>query len=166
MLLIRSIFVEFIDKSFAWGFFDGSVAGEPKICGAWGMLYISNEHYFSYRAGLGLGTNNYAELCALELLLFLATRNHLEKIQIFDDSQLVINWASGKYILMNLELSMILQDVNRIFDGFDYVSFQHIYRERNSSAYALAKSRGRILEGSWSIMEHRANAVVETFQVF
>ena len=67
---------------------------------------------------------------------------------------------------MNLELSVILQVVNRITDVFDYVSFQHIYRERNSSTDALAKVGGRILEGSWSIMEHRADAVVETFQVF
>ena len=64
---------------------------------------------------------------------------------------------------MNLELSMILQVVNRINDGFDYVSFQHIYQEINSFADALAKAGRSILEGSWSIMEHRADAVVETF---
>ena len=53
-----------------------------------------------------------------------------------------------------------------ITGGFDYMSFQHIYRERNSSADALAKAGGSILEGSWSIMEHKADAVVETFQGF
>ena len=90
----------------------------------------------------------------------------MDKIQIFGDSQLVINWAYGKYRLMNLELAMILQDVNRITDCFDYVLFKHIYREINSSADALAKARGRILGGSWSIKEHRADAVVETIQVF
>ena len=82
--------MEVIDKSFAWGFFDGSVAGEPKIYGAGCMLYISDEHYFSYKAGLGLGTNDYVELCALKLLLFLARRNSLAKINIFGDSRLVI----------------------------------------------------------------------------
>ena len=55
------------------------------------MLYITDEHYFCFKVGLGLGTNNYVELCALNLLLFLARRNHLAKIQIFNDSQLVIN---------------------------------------------------------------------------
>ena len=90
----------------------------------------------------------------------------MDKIQIFGDSQLVINWAYGKYRLMNLELAMILRDVNRIADCFDSVSFKHIYQERNSSADALAKAGGRIFEGSWSIKEHRADAVVETFQVF
>ena len=64
--------------------------------------------FFSFKAGLGLGTNNFAELCALKLLLILARRNLLDKIQFFSDSQLVINWASGKYRLLNLELAMIL----------------------------------------------------------
>ena len=105
---IRAISVEFIDKTFAWGFFDGSAAGEPNICGAGGMLYISDDHFFSFKAGLGLGTNNFAELCALKLLLILARRNSLEKNQVFGDSQLVINWAFGKYRLLNIELAMIL----------------------------------------------------------
>ena len=61
---------------------------------------------------------------------------------------------------------MILRDVNSIADCFDYVSFRHIYRERNSAANTLAKTGGRILEGSWSILEHRPDTEVETFQVF
>ena len=83
------------------GFFNGSTAGDPKLCGAGGMLYLS-DHFFSFKVGLGVGTNNFAELCALKLLLLLARRNSLDKIQIFGDSQLVINWAFGKYRLMNL----------------------------------------------------------------
>ena len=55
------------------------------------MLFISDEHYLSLKVGLGLGTYNYAELCALNLLLYLARRNSLAKIQIFGDFQLVIN---------------------------------------------------------------------------
>ena len=61
---------------------------------------------------------------------------------------------------------MILLDVNRLTDSFESIVFKHIYRERNSAADALAKAGGRILEGFWSIMEHRADEVVETFQVF
>ena len=66
---MRTIFVENIDKTYAWGFFDGSAARYPKICGAGGMLYISDNHFFSFKVGLGLGTNNFAKLCALKLLL-------------------------------------------------------------------------------------------------
>ena len=130
------------------------------------MFFLSYVHYFSFKVGLGLGTNNFAELCALKLLLILARRHSLDKIQIFGDSQLVINWVAGKFRLLNIELAMILRDVNSIADCFDTVSFRHIYRERNSAADALAKAGGRILEGYWSILEHRPETEVETFQVF
>ena len=163
---IRTIFVEEIDKTYAWGYFDGSAAGDPMICGAGGILFISDIHYVSFKAGLGLGTNNYAELCALKLLVRLTRKNNFDKIQDFGDSQLVINWAFGKYRLLNTELSMILQDVHYLADSLDYVSFKHIYRERNYKEDTLAKAGGSTLEGSWSICEQRGAAMVETFQVF
>ena len=61
---------------------------------------------------------------------------------------------------------MILQEVNRLTDCFDYVMLKHIYRERNTSANALAKAGGLILEGYWTIKEHRADEVVEAYQFF
>ena len=62
------------------GVFDGFAAGVPKICGVGGMLYMTDENYFSFKAGLGTGSNNYADICALKLLLTLARRNQLAKI--------------------------------------------------------------------------------------
>ena len=153
-------------KTYAWGYFDGSAAGDPMICGAGGILFIFDFHFVSFKAGLGLGTNNYAKLCALKLLLRLTRQHNLDKIQVFGDSQLVINWATGKYRLLNTELAMILQDVHCLADSLDYVSFKHIYRERNFKADTLAKAGGSILEGSWNICEQRGTSLVETFQVF
>ena len=72
MVSIRTIFVEVIDKTFAWVFFYGFAVGDPKVCGAGGMLFLSDVHFFSFKAGLGLGTNNFVELCAFKLLLILA----------------------------------------------------------------------------------------------
>ena len=68
------------------GFFYGSAARDPISCGVGGMLFLSDVHFFSFKAGLGVGTNNFVELCALKLLLFLARRNSLDKIHIFGDS--------------------------------------------------------------------------------
>ena len=39
------------------------------------------------------------------------------------------------------------QDVHYLADSFDYVSFKHIYRERNFKADTLAKVGGSLLEG-------------------
>ena len=62
------------------GFFDGSAAGIPQTCGAGGILYISDEHNFTFSAGLGLGTNNYAELLALKLLIILALKQGVQSL--------------------------------------------------------------------------------------
>ena len=55
------------------------------------MLYILYDHYFSFKAGLGFGTNNFVELLGLKLLLTLALEKHISKLHIFGDSLLVIN---------------------------------------------------------------------------
>ena len=128
---IRSVVVENIDKTYPWGYFDGSAAGDPKICGAGGMLYISDGHYFSFRDGLGTGTNNFAKICALKILLTLAREKNIVKIHLFGDSQLVINWANGKFRLLNLELAQVLNEVNRLSDMFEHLVLKHIYHKRN-----------------------------------
>ena len=58
----------------------------PQICGAGGLLYISDEHYFTFSVGLGLGTNNFAKLIALKLLFTLALKYEIHTLQIFGDS--------------------------------------------------------------------------------
>ena len=77
---IRIIIEEDIDKSNPWGYFDGLVADDPHLCGAWGVLFIKDDHYFTFKAGLGIGTNNISKLCALKLLLSLALGNQIYKI--------------------------------------------------------------------------------------
>ena len=105
-------------------------------------MYLPDEHYFTFSAGLGLGTNNYAELLALKLLITLALKNGVHTLQIFGDSQLVINWVSGKFRINNILLTQVLQEVIRISDFLVKVDYKHIYRERNSKANALANAKG------------------------
>ena len=66
VLKIKLSFAETIDKNYPWGYFDGSVAEASTSCGDGGILYISDKLSFSFKAGLGAGTNNTAELCALK----------------------------------------------------------------------------------------------------
>ena len=125
---------EIIDKTYPWGFFDGSSAGEPKVCGASGMLYFVEDHYFTFKAGLGYGTINFVELIGLKLLLTLALDKHITKLEVFGDSQLVINWVLHEVIIFS--------------DMFEFVDFKHIYREINSLANELAKDGSHVLVGS------------------
>ena len=135
------------------GFFDGSASGNPHLCGARGILYLKEDHYFTFKAGWGVGTNNLAELYAMKLLLILALDKQITKIQVFGDSLLVINWITGKFRMHNLQLALILQEVNRFFDFFEQEDFKHIYRERNALADKLANDGGKVLDGYWHISE-------------
>ena len=75
---------------------------------------------------MGFGTNNFAELIALKLLLTLSLHHNYKQLQIFGDSQLVINWASGKYRIQNFFPEQILLEVHRLPDLFENVHFMHI----------------------------------------
>ena len=130
VLKIKNIIEENIDKTNPWGYFDGSAVGDPHLCGAGGILYLKDDHYITFKAGLGIGTNNFAEICALKLLLSLALGNQISKIMVFGDSLLVINWVTGKFRIHNLELSQIVLEVIRISDLFEYADFKHIYHQK------------------------------------
>ena len=144
----------------------GSAAGMPQICGVGGLLYISYVHFFTFSAGLGLGTNNFAELMAIKLLITLALKHEIHTLQIFGDSQLVIKWVSDKFRIKDVQLTQVLQEVIRISDLLEKLDYKHIYRERNSKANALAKEGANVVEGHWIIHEFQAIEIYESFQVF
>ena len=72
VIKIRPVCAETIDKTYPWGYFDGSATEASTSCGAGGIIYISDKHFFSFKARLGASTNNTPKLCALKLLLTLA----------------------------------------------------------------------------------------------
>ena len=78
----------------------------------------------------------------------------------------MINWVSGKFRINNVHLTQVLHEVFRISDFLEKVDFNHIYRERNSKADALAKAGANVVEGHWIIHEIRASETYQTFQVF
>ena len=110
---------------------------------------------------MGIGTNNYTELLGLKLLLTLSLDNNFKKLQIFGYSQLVINCATGKYRIQNIQLAQILLEVNRLDDMFELVQFVHIYHEINTLTDVFAKVGSNVMTVSWQISEHRA---VECFE--
>ena len=165
-LKVRIIIEEVIDKTKPWGFFDGSASGSPQVCGAGGILFLKYDHYFTFKAGLGEGSNNFTELYALKLLLTLALDKQVSRIQVYGDSLLVINWILGKYRINNLHLAQLLCEVIRLNDFFKQADYQHIYRERNTLADKLANDGGKKQFGHWVISEYHGTRRHDTFKVF
>lgn len=67
-----------IDKSKAWGFFDGASRGNPALYGAGGLLHIKGDHWLSYKCWLSQASNSWAELQAISILLSLAVELSIE----------------------------------------------------------------------------------------
>ena len=49
-------------------------------CGAGGILFLKDDHFFTFKAKLGIRTNILAKLYALKLLLILALDKKISKI--------------------------------------------------------------------------------------
>jgi ribonuclease HI len=90
----RQIIEEVIDRSGSWLYFDGATQGNLLVCGAGGIIYISESHTVKLRVGLGHGTNNFAEIMVLKLALILAAEKRTSHLQVSGGSMLVIEWTN------------------------------------------------------------------------
>jgi ribonuclease HI len=150
----RQIIEEVIDRSGSWLYFDGATQGNPLVCGAGGIIYISESHTVKFRAGLGHGTNNFAEIMVLKLALILAAEKRTSHLQVSGDSMLVIKWLTGEYQMDNFLLQPILDEINALNKYlFTYVSCQHVYRERNKIANELYKEGLQLATEQWVLIE-------------
>jgi ribonuclease HI len=153
-----------IEKSTPWGFFDG--ASQQYTCGGGGLLYFSDTHYYTLTSGLGNGTNNYAELMSLKLLLAFAIEKECKKITVFGDSKNAINWINGTQRCNNIRLANIVEDIKTLQRVFDSFSCQHVYRERNEEADRASKEGTHMEVGHWKITEFLNEQIQEQQRTF
>jgi hypothetical protein len=106
-----------LDRTSPWGFFDG--ASQQALCGGGGLLYFSPTHYFILTSGLGSGTNNYAELMSLKLLIVFAIEKGCRILKVYGDSLNVINWIKGTQRCLNTRLARLVEDIQRLQTNFD-----------------------------------------------
>lgn len=120
-------------------FTDGASRGNPGSSGIGFVLYnsinniILDDFYF-----LGNYTNNFAEIVAILIALYVIKKNNItNNLIIKSDSLLLVNQFKGIYKIknQNLELAHILFKKN--FENF-IISFIHIERKYNKYADNLA----------------------------
>jgi len=143
-----------IDKSKPWGFLDG--ASQNDLCGEGGLLYLSNDHFFEISFGLGEGSNNFAELMSLKMLLIFAAEKGCQNLALFGDSVNVINWVNGIQQCKHIRLANLLILVRELMSSFDTIICRHVYRENNDRADKASKEGLAMAVGLWQIKEIRA----------
>jgi ribonuclease HI len=88
---------------------------------------------------LGAGTNNYAELMILKLLLAFALEQNSKVITVYGDSKNVINSINGSQRCTNIRLANIVEDIKSLQVVFYSFTCHHVYRERNEEVDRASK---------------------------
>lgn len=124
---------------------DGASLGNPGAGGAGAIIYDETgqmaaevSQYLGARV-----TNNEAEYQGLLQGLQKALTLGARKIHIRLDSELVVRQVLGIYKVKNARLAVIFQDVKAELARFEEYDIQHVRREYNREADALASAAAK-----------------------
>lgn len=118
---------------------------------------INEHHRYLAKLGLGIGSNNFAELSALYNLLHFALSHHISQINIFGDSMVVVNWINNVTNCHAHMLNNLFQNTLTLKAAFEHFSCVHIYREHNSEADKLSKEASSLPRGNGQIVEQNGS---------
>ena len=118
---------------------DGASRGNPGPAAA--GVVIENEQGKLLAQGkkyLGPLTNNQAEYQALILGLQAISRYQPAEVQVYLDSDLVVQQMNGRYRVKDAGLLALYQEATRLAAALPQIQFQHVPRSKNARADALA----------------------------
>ena len=88
--------------------------------------------------GIGVATNNVAEYTAAIRGLERARELGAARLLLRSDSRLLIEQLAGRWKVKNPTLQRLHQEARSLIREFEQVRFEHVRRERNVQADALA----------------------------
>lgn len=120
-------------------FTDGAARGNPGPAGL-GVVLEDDEgmRLWGGHRYLGTATNNQAEYMALIEGLQEATRWKPGRLEVYLDSQLVVEQLAGRYRVKNSDLRPLHARAQQLLQGFGQAAVMHVPREKNRGADALA----------------------------
>ena len=118
---------------------DGGARGNPGPAGYGVHLTLPDGTVWDEVWGyLGERTNNVAEYAALLAALEYALRSGAASLQVRSDSQLLVRQMLGRYRVKNLGLRPLFQRAREGAARLRTFKIEHVYREANRDADALA----------------------------
>lgn len=118
---------------------DGAARGNPGPAGSGAALVAPDGTVIAELTRfLGHATNNVAEYTALIIGLEEATRLEIEHLDIRMDSLLVVQQMKGVWRIKHPGLKPLAQQAGTLLAGFPSRTIEHIPREQNGIADALA----------------------------
>ena len=86
------IIASIVDDSYPRAYVDGASQGRPRAGGAGGIIHLSSSRSLHFLVGSGYVSKNQAEFAAFKILLRLSLSHGVDRLQVFGDSKLVVDF--------------------------------------------------------------------------
>jgi hypothetical protein len=90
----------------------------------------------------------------------------LHHLQVLGDSMVIVEWENQNLLIKLASLQSRCDRSWDLFSFFDFISFQHIFREQNEIVDRLSKHALGSLEGLMFVMEFLDNRMVSQGDLF
>lgn len=117
---------------------DGASRGNPGPAAAGIFVLAPDGKEYEYKKFLGDQTNNFAEYQAMILALKALAKTSAKEVLIKADSQLMVRQMQGQYKVKNENIIPLYKEACELLKHFQKVEFEHIPRNENKKADALA----------------------------
>jgi ribonuclease HI len=127
---------------------DGGSRGNPGPA-AYGVVIRdgSGELVAKLKKYIGRMSNNVAEYYGLIAALDYAQSHKIRALRIESDSELLVKQMRGQYKVKSEDLRPLFERAKKMSQGFDSFRIDHVYREQNREADALANEALDTAEG-------------------
>jgi ribonuclease HI len=118
---------------------DGGSRGNPGPSGYGAVVEDPNGRVVAELSEfLGIQTNNFAEYRGLLGVLKWASENHVQRIRVVSDSELMVKQMQGKYKVASPILRPLYDEARKLARGFERFEMAHTLRGGNKTADRLA----------------------------
>ena len=120
-------------------FVDGAADLHSQTAGIGGAVFVEGKEIYCFSEPLLNKTNNEAEYTALLKGVHTILELKLVNINIYSDSELIVNQVKGNYKIKNDRMIALHGQVMDALNGVKTWSIHHILREKNKRADGLSK---------------------------
>ncbi|HKK54462.1 MAG TPA: ribonuclease HI family protein [Patescibacteria group bacterium] len=118
---------------------DGGSRGNPGPAGLGAVIYDEDKNkVFEISEFLGVTTNNQAEYKGVLQAIKKAKELKAKELTFYLDSELIVKQMNGQYRVKNRDLIPLYMEIRKHVLEFQKVEFNHVRREYNKEADALA----------------------------
>ncbi len=119
-------------------FCDGASRSNPGDASIGVSILLDGKEVHAISKKIGIATNNEAEYQALIYGLNFCIDNSIKEIDVFLDSNLVVEQVNKNYKVKAENLKVLNSKVDELIQEFNFIKINHVYREENKRADQLA----------------------------